>query len=120
MKKYYVRASRVDEFMKYHEDSQNWKENQEGFLRMYDILDKYDNSNGNEDVDVLFERATEADQQRMIDLINPANRYGSSGYSSSLYRKAYNRKFSDDSYNQGVIDAFNALFREGLLDEDDF
>lgn len=117
MKKY-VKASRVDEFMKYHEDEKNWKDNQEGFLRMYDILNKY--GSDDEDVDVLFNRASDIDQERMIELIKPENTYTTPGYAKALYRKAKSGNFTDLDYAQGVLDAFEALFKEGIIDKDDF
>lgn len=62
-------STKVDEFMRYHEDPDNYGINSGSFDRMYSILDKY--GDASEDVDVVFRRATEEDQDRMIDLIRP-------------------------------------------------
>ena len=59
----------LDEFMSYHEDPDNYRSNESGFEKMYEILDKYGTED--EDVDEVFDRATEADQIRMINLIKP-------------------------------------------------
>lgn len=115
MKKH-ITASKLDEFMKYHEDNHNYAANPEGFDRMYSILDKY--GDDNEGVDKPFLRATPEDQQRMIDLINPNKiPLGSKGHAKQLYRDALKQ---NNAYSAGVLDAFNSLFQEYLLDEDDF
>ena len=67
IKKPVLASSMTDEFLRYHEDADNYRNNEAGFNKMYTILDKY--GSDDEDVDVLFERATDADQIRMINLI---------------------------------------------------
>lgn len=57
----------LDEFMAYHEDPDNYRTNEAGFEKMYEILDKYGTED--EDVDEIFNRASEADQIRMVNLI---------------------------------------------------
>ena len=69
IKKPVLASSMTDEFLRYHEDADNYRNNEAGFNKMYTILDKYGTED--EDVDELFERATEADQIRMINLIKP-------------------------------------------------
>lgn len=118
MKKY-VSAALVDEFLKYHEDEDNYANNRYGFDRMYDILEKYDDSNGNDNVDVAFLKATPEDQQRMVDLIRPKKKVGQRGYAQELYYKALEGEFVK-SYSAGVIDALEALFAEGWILESAF
>ena len=122
--KRYVKSARynnkVDTFLKYHDDENNYHENQAGFEKMYSILEKYDDSNGNNTVDVAFMKASPEDQDRMLALIKPSARYGQPGYCRKLYDQAVNREFEDKRYNEGIIDAFEALIAEGLIDKDDF
>lgn len=117
MKKY-VRATRVDEFMKYHEDPDNYASNNDGFDKMYDILNKYGTEN--EDVDAVFKRATPEDQKRMIELIKPGYKYGQQGYARDLYYKALECDLDNAEYCRGVVDAIEALFAEGWVDEQNF
>ena len=113
MKKY-VSAALVDEFLKYHEDEDNYVNNRNGFDKMYSILEKYDDSNGNDNVDVAFLKATPEDQQRMVDLIRPKKKVGQRGYAQELYYNALNDEFSRD-YTDGIIDIMDALFAEGWI-----
>lgn len=73
MKKYVKSSSDsnslLDEFMRYHEDPDNYEKNRDGFDKMYDILDKYGTEN--ENVDEVFVRAPENVQKRLVDLIRP-------------------------------------------------
>ena len=69
MRCYVSASSLLDEFMKYHEDLNNYENNRSGFDKMYEILDKYGTEN--EDVDTVFVRAPYQDQKRMIELIKP-------------------------------------------------
>ena len=62
-------SSMTDEFLRYHGDADNYRNNEAGFNKMYTILDKY--GSDDEDVDVLFERATDEDKKKMLDLIKP-------------------------------------------------
>lgn len=115
-KSHIIASSKLDEFMKYHEDNHNYAANPEGFDRMYSILDKY--GDDNDGVDKPFLRATPEDQQRMIDLINPNKiPLGVKGHAKQLYREALKQ---NNAYSAGVLDAFNSLFQEYFLDEDDF
>lgn len=118
MKKY-IKASLIEEFLKYHDDENNYSRNRDGFDKMYAILEKYDDSNGNDTVDVAFRKATPADQQKMVDLIRPEKRPGQKGYAQELYYKALEGEF-DKSYNDGIIDAIEALFEEGWILESAF
>ena len=90
MQRYVKSESLVDKFLRYHDDESNWAHNQNGFDKMYEILEKYDDSNGTDTVDVAFMKAT------------PAGEYGKG------------------DYYDGIKDAFDALFREGFLDRSDF
>lgn len=120
-----IRASKVDTFMKYHEDESNYRSHPEAFDRVYNILDKYDTSNGNDSVDVVFLKATPADQDRMIELITPRpSHVGQPGYVKRLYEYAEDPRSSRDTffedlsrdYCEGVVDTITALIEEGLLD----
>lgn len=118
MKKY-VSAALVDEFLKYHEDEDNYANNRNGFDKMYSILEKYDDSNGNDSVDVAFLKATPEDQKRMVDLIRPNKKVGQRGYAQELYYNALNGEFGRD-YNDGIVDIMDALFAEGWILESAF
>ena len=82
--------SLVDEFLKYHEDSHNYSNNPDGFAKMYEILDTY--GNDSEDVDVVFRRASESDQRKMVNLIRP--KVTASTSTSKLYKSA--QSIADD------------------------
>ena len=121
--KRYVKASLVDEFLKYHDDETNYYNNEEGFNKMYDILEKYDDSNGNDTVDVAFRKAPLEEQLEMIELIKPSPKLGQDGYAREFYQKAVNEDFGDDTnrdYCEGVRDAFEALFEERIIDQGAF
>ena len=60
----------LQEFMRYHEDYNNYRRNPSAFDEVYEILDKYD-PDLNKDVGDVFVKATPEDQQLMIDLIRP-------------------------------------------------
>ena len=121
-------ASKVDEFMKYHEDPENYYRNPEGFSKMYEILEKY--GDATEDVDVVFERATPEDQDKMLNLIkfkrmNP----GDPGYARKLYYGALEGKIPDElgygDYQskdllEGIVEGMEALMAEGWVNEGDF
>lgn len=127
MKKY-IKSSKVDTFLRYHDDETNWANNKEGFEKMYSILNKYDDSNGNDTVDIPFEKATPEDQDRMIELIVPKPKFGQPGYAKRLVWYAENPELSADNYFEnlssdyceGVVDVVKALIAEGLIDEDYF
>lgn len=76
MKKYVKSSSDsnslLDEFMRYHEDPDNYEKNRDGFDKVYSILDKYGTEN--ENVDEVFVRAPENVQRRMIELIKPKDK----------------------------------------------
>lgn len=122
MKRQIKASSLTDLFLQYHENAENYNNNRAGFDKMYSILDKYDTSNGNDSVDVVFEKATPEDQERMIELIRPkASVPGQDGYALRMYYEAMSGDWSDDrSYNEGIVDAFEALFEEGIIDESTF
>lgn len=128
MKRVIKASSKVDTFLLYHDDEQNWEKNQDGFIEMYKILDKYDDSNGNNTVDVAFEKATPEDQDKMIALITPKARFGQKGYARRLVRYAEDPRGSADTffehlsndYCEGVVDVVKAMIAEGLIDEDYF
>lgn len=115
-----IRGSMVTEFMRYHDDPDNYSRNQKGFDEMYDILNQYGSED--EDVDTVFVRATPADQKRMLDLITPNAKYGTREYCRDLYYNALNRDIENgsDDYCAGVEDAIEALFAAGWLDESEF
>ena len=110
-----IANSLVDTFMKYHEDEYNYANNPSGFDKMYAILEKYGDES--EDVGTVFQRATPEDQQKMIKFITP-NIPGVTGYSASLYQGALMQD-RPTYYEQGLLDAFQALLDEGLISEED-
>lgn len=121
MKRVIKAASLVDTFMKYHEDANNYHNNEDGFDKMYAILEKYGDES--EDVDVAFKRATPEDQRLMVELIKPKPRHpGERGYTKYFYNAVINGDFEDASrdYMRGVEDLFHALVSEGYIDREDF
>lgn len=122
-----IKASKVDEFLKYHEDPLNYDKNPEGFDKMYEILDKYGNEN--EDVGDVFERASAEDQDRMINLIKPKIlSLKDKEYAKKLYQGALNGRLPDElgydeysgEYLNGIKDTIDILFEGGWLNESDF
>ena len=113
-------STKLDEFMRYHEDPNNYPSNEDGFNKMYDILNEYGTEN--EDVDVVFKRATPEDQDKMIALIKPRPKFGSKEYARKLYYDALEGSIENASsdYCSGVEDAIEALFAGGWLDENEF
>ena len=125
MKRQIYATSLVDTFLKYHDDRDNYESNPDGFDKMYEILEKYDDSNGNDTVDVAFLKATPEDQRRMIELITPIPKVGSAVYCKQLYKSAKesNRGYDShgyDLYGEGVLDAFEALAAAGYIDLNEF
>lgn len=118
--KRYIKASKVSEFLKYYEDADNYSRNPDGFDKMYDILSKYGDEN--ETVDVVFERATPEDQDKMIELIKPELKFGQDGYARKLYHDALEGNVTNGNaeYCQGIVDTIEALMAEGWVDEDAF
>ena len=123
MKRIIKAESLVDTFLRYHDDENNWASNRNGFDKMYEILEKYDDSNGNDTVDVAFRKASPEDQERMVALITPAPRHpGERGYAKLFYNKVISGDYEDVSYDyiDGVQDFFTALVREGYINAADF
>jgi len=110
-----ITASLLDTFMKYHEDADNYSRNRDGFDKMYEILDHYGNEN--EDVDVVFSRATPADQERMVQLIKPDPEVGSVEWFQNLYHSNVIEKLNGRQYAEGFSDALFALSEMGYEDE---
>lgn len=106
--------------MRYHEDPNNYPSNQDGFDKMYNILSEYGTEN--EDVDVVFKRATTEDQDKMIALIKPKPKFGSKEYARKMYYDALEGSIENASadYCSGVEDAIETLFACGWLDEHEF
>lgn len=121
MKKVIKAASaedKLNQFIDFHEDDDNWANNESGFDKAYEILDKY----GSEDepADEVFKRATPEDQDRILELITPGVKYGQEGYCKQMYSKAEGKKFDDKSYGDGVKDAFDAMVAEGIVYKSEF
>lgn len=122
--KRYIRShafALVDEFMKYHEDFDNYHRNPSGFDNMYKILSKYGSED--EDVDEVFNRASKEDQLKMIELIKPCPKFGQDGYAKFLYNQALDGAVTNASrdYCKGVVDMMKALLAEGyIVNEDEF
>lgn len=92
----------VEEFMKYHEDGDNYRNNEIGFDQMYEILDQY--GDASEDVNVVFDRASEEDKQKMIDLIRPKNDAVLSSSEVDIVRSGYSFDFiHDGNYDEKAI-----------------
>ena len=124
MKRYLRAADKVDLFLKYHDDSNNYHHHPGDFDKMYEILEQYDDSNGNDPVNVAFEKATPEDQDRMLALITPGDwalKVGDPGYTRYIYYQAL-KGYAYDSReaNEAFVDAIEALFAEGLLNESEF
>lgn len=113
-----IRASLESEFLRYHEDDDNYARNQAGFDAMYDILSKYGSEE--ERVDEVFKRATLEDQQKMVELITPGPRHpGDRGYAQKLYYDALEGEYGTE-YGRGMVDAIEALMAEGWISESEF
>ena len=114
----------IDLFLKYHDDENNYHHNRSGFDKMYEILEKYDDSNGNDTVDVAFRKATPEDQKKMIELITPGS-WSLKPSDKEYSRKLYYDALSGDAYeyryaNEAVVDVFDTLFASGWLNEEEF
>lgn len=121
MKKY-IRASEnlVDTFLRYHDDEKNYHSNPSGFDAMYEILEKYDDSNHNDTVDVAFKRATPEDQKRMVELITPKAGRSKDEVRrefSDLLAKCYSRR---NVYDEGFMDAVDLIEELGYIDTKEF
>ena len=88
IKKPVLANSMTDEFLRYHEDANNYRNNEAGFNKMYTILDKY--GSDDEDVDVLFERATDEDKEKMLSLIKPVKASSQERGTVQTYRNRRN------------------------------
>ena len=120
MKKVIKAASLLDKFLEYHDDENNMMGNESGFNRMYAILDKYDDSNGRDTVDIPFMKATPEDQRKMVELITPGpRRPGDKGYAQKLYYDALEGEYGKE-YGRGMVDAIEALMAEGWINESEF
>lgn len=117
MKKIIV-ASKVNQFMKYYSDLDNYNAHPDDFAKVESILSKY----GDEDEGpkMLFYQATEDDQDKMIALIKPRLRLGERGYSAQLYRQALRGYAGSSEYCDGMSDIIHALITEGLLNKKEF
>lgn len=87
---------------------------------MYEILDKYDDFNHSDTVDVAFKRATPEDQKRMVELITPrASRSKDEARRefSERLAKCYSRR---NSYDDGFMDAVDLIEELGYIDTKEF
>lgn len=116
----YSSSSLVKEFMRYHDDPDNYPRNPNGFDKMYDILNQYGDED--EDVDVVFKRAPLDIQRKMLDLIKPAVPYTTREGARKMYYDALDMDIENASkdYCDGVVDAIEALFASGWLNESEF
>lgn len=113
----------LNEFLRYHEDDMNREFHPNSFKEMYEILDKYDDSNREDTVDVAFLKATPEDQQRMIDLIkfDPLPEEGTVDYCREMYYSALAGEWSETyKEDRAIVNVFENLFRAGLLNEEEF
>lgn len=123
-----VKASKVNEFLKYHDDPENYYRNSDKFDQMYKILNKYGNED--EDVGTVFKRASAEDQDKMLNLIKLNKlRPGDKGFAQKLYYGALEGHIPDElgyaDYQskdllEGIIEGIEALFAEGWVDETEF
>lgn len=117
MKKYVNSSSDsnflLDEFMRYHEDPDNYEKNRDGFDKVYSILDKYGTEN--ETVDEVFVRVPENVQRRLVDLIRPKDNINIQSFDldsimkDKVQRRIYGKMLNlvDDAVEpwlQGVLD----------------
>ena len=71
-----LNSSLVDTFLRYHDDAENYKNQEVNYDELYDRLSKYAKPGENPEdmnVDELFVRATPAEQAYMVRLISPSN-----------------------------------------------
>ena len=71
-----LNSSLVDTFLRYHDDAENYKNQEVNYDELYDRLSKYAKPGENPEdmnVDELFVRATPAEQASMVRLISPSN-----------------------------------------------
>lgn len=71
-----LNSSLVDTFLRYHDDAENYKNQEVNYDELYDRLSKYAKPGENPEdmnVDELFVRATPAEQASMVRLIDPSN-----------------------------------------------
>ena len=71
-----LNSSLVDTFLRYHDDAENYKNQEVNYEELYDRLSKYAKPGENPEdmyVDELFVRATPAEQVSMVRLISPSN-----------------------------------------------
>lgn len=101
----------LETFLRYHDNPDNYAHNRNGFDDMYEILEKYDDSNKEDTVDVAFLKAPLADQIKMVELITPHK-----ATFKEWYYDICQMKRIPDSYQDGFRDAVEALIKEGLLD----
>ena len=102
---------KVNTFLKYHDDENNWRNNESNYDKMYEILSKYGDES--EDVGTVFERATPEDQDRMIELIKPGPEIGSIDWFRDLYHSNVIEKVNGRQYAEGFSDALFALAELG-------
>ena len=121
MKRYIRSESLVDTFLRYHDDPNNYAHNEDGFDQMYAILEKYDDSNGNDTVDVAFNKATREDQLKMIELINPEAKKRSKDEARAEFSEKLGRCYARrNGYDDGFMDAVDLLEELGLINTKDF
>lgn len=71
-----LNSSLVDTFLRYHDDAENYRNQEINYDELYDRLSKYAKPGENPEdmnVDELFVRATPAEQASMVRLIDPSN-----------------------------------------------
>lgn len=68
-------AMSAHQFLQWHERT-NFKAYEAVFEQVYDILDKYDPT-GNTDVDIVYDKCSEQDRERITAIINGASVKGS-------------------------------------------
>ena len=116
MKKYVKSSSDsnslLDEFMRYHEDFDNYRKNRAGFDKVYSILDEYGTEN--ETVDEVFVRAPENVQRRLVDLIRPKDNNIQSFDLDSIMKDKVQRRIYGKMMN--LVDDAVEPWLQGVLD----
>lgn len=111
-----LNSSLVDTFLRYHDDAENYRNQEVNYDELYDRLSKYAKPGENPEdmnVDELFVRATPAEQASMVRLISPAN--WDDNFDDELNSACNKRKFDSNrgslnsSYNS-YEDVQDALF----------
>lgn len=119
MKRQVTASSMSEEFLKWHDDENNYHQHPEDYDKVYTILNKYGDES--ESVDEVFEKASYEDQREMLRLIKPKKQdaqYGTIEYVISNYHAAHAHDLYEPAYADGWADAVDALIDAGVFSSD--